>query len=665
MSTDRKRYDSLKAELQQHDDLYYKSAQPKISDFEYDCLKKELEALEAKYPDWAEKKEINVGDDRIEGFVTHPHRKPMHSMDNTYNQEELFEFNERLKRVLDREGDLEYVVEPKIDGVAVSLTYEKGKFVRAVTRGNGIQGDDITHNVRTIKGLKWELKGNNVPEILEIRGEIFITNKEFLRINEEREAEGASLYANPRNLAAGTVKLLDPKQAAKRHLSIVLYGQGYCDPAHFFKSQSSIHEQIKEWKLPTLEKYWKVQGIKSAWDAIEELHKLKEKYTYATDGAVIKVNAYDLQDRAGYTAKAPRWAVAYKFAPEQEETILSDITIQVGRTGVLTPVAELEPVFIAGSTVSRATLHNEDEIQRKDIRIGDAVVIEKAGEVIPAVVRVVKEKRPKNLAEYQFPKTCPACGSDAVRLPEEAAWKCLNAACEPQVRRRITHFGSRQALDIENLGKAVVDLLVTRNLCKNIADLYVLKESDLEHFEGFGEKSAKNLINSIAASKKQNLWRLIHGIGIDNVGAQLSKDLSRSFQSLEKLISASEEQLLEIEGVGPKVAQAIVNFFADSHNKEIIERLINYGLNTESSDHKMTSNKLEGQTFVLTGTLPTMTRDQAKELIESNCGKVSSSVSKKTTYLLAGESAGSKYDKAISLEVEVLDEAAFISLLED
>ena len=352
MDKDRKHYNALKAELQKHDDLYYKNASPIISDFEYDCLKKELEALELKYPNWVQPQSTPIGDDRIQGFTTYRHRKPMHSMDNTYNQDELFEFEQRLKRLLDRDESFHYVIEPKIDGVAVCLTYENGKFIRAVTRGNGVEGDDITHNVRTIQNMVWELNGNNIPNILEIRGEIFIDYNEFTRINQEREAQGQTLYANPRNLAAGTVKLLDSKEAAKRHLSIVLYGIGFCDPTHTFDSQTSIHETIRSWNLPTIEKYWSVHGIEQAWNAVQELEQAKNNYTYATDGAVIKLDSFSLQDQAGYTAKAPRWAVAYKFAPEQEETLLKDITIQVGRTGVLTPVAELEPVLIDGSTVS-------------------------------------------------------------------------------------------------------------------------------------------------------------------------------------------------------------------------------------------------------------------------------------------------------------------------
>lgn len=659
----RKRLEELRKLIEHHDSLYYKKAKPEISDYDYDCLKKELEVLEEILPE-SQRQESpieRIGDDRLSGFITYKHKKPMFSIDNSYDKEELFEFDKRLKRLLSN-CDFEYVIEPKIDGVAVSLTYERGIFTKAATRGNGTEGDDITANVKTIKDLPFHLKGNDHPEIIEIRGEIYICQEEFERINREREEEDLSLYANPRNLAAGTVKLLDSKETAKRKLSIVLYGVGYCRPMLFGKQQE-VHKKLKSWGLPIHEKYWVVIGIEAAWESIEQLDEIKAEFAYATDGAVVKLDDLELQEQVGTTAKAPRGVIAYKFAPEQAITTLKAIVIQVGRTGVLTPVAELEPVNLAGSTVARATLHNEDEIKRKDIRVGAKVIVEKAGEIIPAVVQCIKDNLWESSESYQFPTKCPACGTQAIRLPGEVAWKCPNSACPPQVRRRISHFASRQAMDIENLGKAVVDQLVTNELCQHIADLYVIKKEQLTALERFGEKSAHNLIQGIEDSKKQPLWRLIHGLGIADVGAQGSKELSQHFITLEALIEASEEELMQVEGVGIVVAKSVRSFFNESHNQTIVRRLIQYGLNTKSKTTQTESQLFLGKTFVITGTLPNYGREEAKELIENAGGHVSSSVSKKTNYILAGDSPGSKLDKAKELGVTIINENELKELL--
>lgn len=661
--SEKKRVDELRQIIHRHDLLYYKHAKPEISDFEYDLLKKELEALEATLPppDLENSPTSLIGDDRLPEFASYTHKKPMASIDNSYNKDDLFEFDKRLQRLLNK-STFDYVIEPKIDGVAVSLTYENGIFIRAVTRGNGTTGDDITANVKTIKSLPHNLPPSPPPPpIIEIRGEIYITQKEFERINQLREDDDLPLYANPRNLAAGTVKLLDPKETRQRNLSIVLYGIGYSSPP-LSDTQTHIHQIFKKWKLPTQEKFWSVHGIEAAWNAIEELDKIKSSFPYGTDGAVIKLNDIKLQDTAGSTSKAPRAIMAYKFAPEQATTLLKSITIQVGRTGVLTPVAELEPVHLAGSTVSRATLHNEDEINRKEIRIGSHVIVEKAGEIIPAVVQSVKDKLWHSAPPYQFPTKCPACGTQAIRLPGEVAWKCPNASCPPQVRRRIIHFASRSAMDIENLGKAVVDQLVSNNLAHHIADLYTLTEHQLIPLEKFAEKSAKNLVQSIEESKNQPLWRLIHGLGIENVGQQGSKDLAQHFKSLNSLMTASLEDLLHIEGVGPIVAESILSFFKEPHNQQIVNRLIHYGLNTKT-ESTTSPQTLIGKTFVITGTLPSLSRDDAKDLIEKAGGRVSSSVSKKTDYLLAGDSPGSKYEKAKDLNLKIISEHDLKNLL--
>lgn len=663
--TDKERIRRLRELIQHHDTLYYKKAAPEISDFEYDFLKKELEALEKPLPH--SEKSISptqvVGDDRLPEFTPYIHKKPMSSIDNSYDKEELFEFDKRLHRLLG-EHPFHYVVEPKIDGVAVSLSYEKGNLIRAATRGDGTTGDDITVNAKTIHTLPLHLKGSHFPDFIEIRGEIYINQREFERINKLREKEGLALYANPRNLAAGTVKLLDPKETRQRKLSIVAYGIGYCKP-DFFKTQTEVHHALKKWGLPVHEKYWTVHSIEAAWESVQELYEIKNDFDYSTDGAVIKLDDLKLQEDAGSTAKAPRAMIAYKFAPEQAKTLLKEITIQVGRTGVLTPVAEFEPVHLAGTTVSRATLHNEDELKRKEIRVGAHVIIEKAGEIIPAVVGTVKDKLWQSAHPYHFPTKCPACGTQAIRLPGEVAWKCPNASCPPQVRRRIIHFASRSAMDIENLGKAVVDQLVTNHFCQHIADLYNLTETQLIPLEHFAEKSAKNLVTAIQDSKNQPLWRLIHGLGIENVGQQGSKDLAKHFNSLQSLMKATIEDLIAIEGIGPIVAESILAFFKESHNQKIIQKLIQYGLNTESSTYTTAlSQTLSGKTFVITGTLPTLSRDQAKELIESHGGHVSASVSKKTHYLLAGESPGSKFDKAKKLNIEILSEEDLHKLLQ-
>lgn len=657
MSTDnkRQRIAELQKLITRHDELYYKQADPEISDIEYDRLKKELEALENEFPQELSENSPTqrVPDERIAGFKTFKHKKPMFSMDNSYNKDELFDFDKRLLKLFS-DKTLSYVVEPKIDGVAVSLTYENGKLIRALTRGNGIEGDDITHNVKTISNLPTHLKGSKLPELVEIRGEIYISEKEFERINNERQQEELSLYANPRNLAAGTVKLLDPTEASKRKLEIILYGIGYCHPS-IFKKHSEVLKTLAEWGLPKQEKVWLVEGIQNAWEAIQELDEIKDKFPYGTDGAVIKLNDIGKQLEAGHTAKSPRWAMAYKFAAEQAQTLLKEITIQVGRTGVLTPVAELETIQLSGTNVSRATLHNEGEIKRKDIRVGDTVVIEKAGEIIPAVVQVVKEKRPKHSIPYVFPKHCPACGTNVIKLPDEAAWRCTNVSCPPQVRRRIIHFASRQAMDIENLGIAVVDQLVTTGLCQNFADIYLLTKKQLLSLEKFADKAADNLIQAIESSKSQVLWRLIHGLGIPNIGAQTAKDLARHFGSLEKLINADKNELISIDGIGEVVAESVTSYFLEPHNHTLVLKLIALGVHTVQ-ESPSGSKILSGKTFVVTGTLPTLSRDEAKELIENSGGKVSSSVSKKTDYVVTGESPGSKYDKALSLGIPTISE---------
>jgi DNA ligase (NAD+) len=673
-----KRIDGLRAEVARHDERYYRHARPEVTDQDYDRLKRELADLEREFPAAAaalgtETPTAAVGDDRAEGFQTVRHRQAMQSLDNTYSEAELREFHARLVRLLGRE-DLSYVVEPKIDGLAVSLTYEAGRLARAVTRGNGIEGDDVTANVLTIRALPRRLRsaaGAPVPDLIEIRGEIFMTHAEFLRINLAREEAGEERYANPRNLAAGTVKLLDAREVAERRLEIVLYGVGACEPAGAGgDTQSGYHERVRAWGLPTVERYWRVPGIDAAWAAIGELDSLRRGFAYATDGAVVKLDSLALQREAGSTSKAPRWAMAYKFAAERAETRLLGISVQVGRTGVLTPVAELEPVQLAGTTVSRATLHNRDEIARKDIRVGDFVYVEKAGEVIPAVVGVNPARRTPGCEPFRFPARCPSCGTPVVQAEGEVALRCPNADCPVQVRRRVRHFASKACVDIDGLGEAMVDALVERGWVRGVADIYRLRRENLLALGKSVEKSTDNLLAAIEASKTAELWRFVHGLGIPHIGAAASKDLAQRFASLEALSESRHEDYIGpgkeslIAGIGPTMAEAIIGHFNVPVHRTLIVDLSRAGVNPRPPAARAPSTgTFAGKTFVLTGTLPGLSREEASAMIEAAGGKVASSVSKKTGFVLAGSDAGSKLEKARSLGVAVIDEAELRRML--
>ncbi len=666
-----KRIVELRAEVARHAELYYRQAKPEISDREYDKLERKLTDLEKQFPQFAMKdsQTAKVGDDRLEGFQTHRHRQPMQSLDNTYSEEEYRAFHQRLVKELERE-ELAYVIEPKIDGLAVSVTYEKGKLARAVTRGNGEEGDDITANARTIYSLPAALKTSKkhpAPDVIEIRGEIYLTTEEFQRINKEREEAGEAVYANPRNLASGTIKQLDTKEVARRKLEIVLYGIGYCEP-QVVESQSGFLGLVKAWGLPTVEKFWTANGINEAWKAVGELDRMRHDFAYGTDGAVTKLDSFALRRAAGSTSKAPRWAIAYKFEPKRAETKINSITIQVGRTGVLTPVAELEPVLLSGTTVQRATLHNQDEIERKDIRVGDYVLVEKAGEIIPAVIEVNLKRRTKEFVPYKFPGKCPECGTKVIRIEGEVALRCPNYGCPVQVRRRLSHFVSKAAMDIDGLGFAMVDELVTKGWVKGLADIYGLKRDDLLTLGKKVEKSTDNLLAAIEASKKRELWRVIHGLGIPHVGVAAAKDLAAHFRDLEKLAASKTEDFIAnkesvISGIGGTMAEAITEFFKEPRNRDTVEALLQAGVEPQAPAKTVTSNLFAGKTFVLTGTLPTMSREEATAKIEAAGGKASGSVSKKTSYVLAGAEAGSKLEKAKELGVPVIDETEFLKML--
>ena len=662
MPNARKDITKLHAEIAKHDRLYYKDATPSIDDQAYDRLKTELATLEAASPEFnfGDSPTQSVGDDRLEAFASYTHRMPMLSLDNTYSMEELIEFGRRLEKRFP-EQTLNYLVEPKIDGVAVSLTYEQGKFVRAVSRGNGTEGDDITSNVRPIAGLPNTIE--NAPDLLEVRGEIYMRHEEFERINAIREAEGQQLYANPRNLAAGTIKLLDPAEASARKLDMVLYGVGACEPARFFSHQAEIQKKLKRWGFYVLEKIWLTDGIEQAWQSIKELDSLRQNFTYPTDGAVVKLDDFRLQDEAGFTSKSPRWAIAYKFEAERAETLLKEISLQIGRTGAVTPVAILQPVQLAGTTVSRATLHNEDEIRRKDIRPGDTVLVQKAGEIIPQVLSVIESKRPADSQPFDFGAHLESLGIVAERDPTEAVWRITRKDDPIRQQRALQHFASRVCMDIENLGTAVVEQLVSRGLAKNQADLYTLDTEQLLELEKFAEKSATNLIAALEVSKTRALWQLIHGLSIPHVGKQSAKDLEANFESLDAIASATEEQLEEVDGVGSIMAQSLHAWFSEPDHVTLIDRLREHGLNFQSARIDTSDSALAGKIFVLTGSLPNLTRTEASAMIEKVGGRTSSSVSKKTDYVLAGEASGSKYAKAVKLELQILDESAFQELI--
>lgn len=656
----------LRSEIARHERLYRIENAPEISDQTFDKMTRELADLERQYPLFAQADSPTrtVGDDRSAGFATVAHREPMQSLDNTYSREELFQFDQRLRRLLNREA-LDYRVEPKIDGLAISLTYESGVFTRAVTRGNGVEGDDVTANVRTIKAVPQQLKGTDLPEVIEIRGEVFMSNEEFLRINAEREQTGKALYRNPRNLASGTLKLLDTAEVARRRLEIALYGIGYVEGQSFAR-QSDIHSSLEAWGLPVVSNAWSLTGIEAAWKAIETLDQLRAELPYPTDGAVIKLEDRAAQDEVGSTSKAPRWAISYKFAAEQKETRLRAITIQVGRTGALTPVAELEPVLVAGSMVSRATLHNEDEIRRKDIREGDWVVIEKAGEVIPAVVRVLTEKRTADSRPFDFKERLDELGYEAERIEGQAAWRLKSSDNPERLQRRMEHFAGRQAMDIDGLGSEIIRQLIERGLIRDLPDLYHLTREQLLALDKFGEKSAANLAAAIEDSRQRELWRLLHGLGIPHVGAQSAKDLARAFPDLQALAATDVEGLQAVDGIGPIMADSIHAWFQDADNRNRLDALLQE-LNLKTVEPgpaaAETNTAFSGKTVVVTGSLENFSRDEAKAAIEAAGGKVTGSVSSKTDFVVVGDSPGSKLTKAEKLGIRILDEAAFQAAL--
>ena len=652
MENVKERMAELTKTLAYHAKKYYEEDAPEISDFEYDALFRELRELEAKYPEYADpaSQTHRIGGAVLDKFEKVAHTVVMGSLQDVFSFEELRDF-------LRRAGDAdEYSVEAKIDGLSVALRYENGLLVRGATRGDGTVGEDITGNVKTITGIPLRIP---YAGTLEVRGEVYMPHKAFETLNEKRSAEGNPLFANPRNAAAGSLRQLDPKVTAERKLDIFVFNLQYCDKS--FTKHDETMDFLKEQGFHVIELRKTVKTVDDAVEMIALIGEQRESLPYDIDGAVVKVNDLRLRDVMGMTSNTPRWAVAFKYPPERKETELLDILIQVGRTGVLTPNALLSPVRLAGTTVSRATLHNIDQIREKDIRIGDTVTVQKAGDIIPEIVGVVASKRRPDSVPYEMPKVCPSCGEPVV-CDEEAAVRCTNGSCPAQLVRNVMHFASRDAMDIEGLGEALVGMLCGEGLVQSVADLYSLTVSDLIPLERMGEKSAAKLTDAIKNSKTRGLSRLLYALGIRQVGEKAAKTLAKAYPDIENFFNVTEEELTAIPDVGAVTAEYIVNFFAHPQTRETVDRLTEKGVvMTETVEKK--GSLLSGKTFVLTGTLPHLTRDEAGDMIEAQGGKVTSSVSKNTDYVVAGEKAGSKLTKAEQLGVTVIDEAGLLALL--
>ncbi|MCE5300938.1 MAG: NAD-dependent DNA ligase LigA [Spirochaetia bacterium] len=650
----------LRKELERHNRLYYVDAAPEISDAEYDRRMSELIAIEEKFPalKTPDSPTQRVGGDRVEGFKSVTHSVPMMSLDNTYSPEELREFDGRVRKITEK---ITYIAELKIDGLAVTLRYKNGVFETGATRGDGVRGDDATANLRTIAALPLKLHDEKFNGV-EVRGEVYLPKKQFELINAEREREGEPLFANPRNAAAGTLKLLDPKIVAKRRLGLFVYT--LLEPEKYgVLGQFEALEKMKELGFPVNDGYRKFRDIEEVVGYCALMEQKRHNLPYAVDGMVIKVNELDKQSILGVTSKSPRWAIAYKFKAEQARTKLKDITVQVGRMGSLTPVAELEPVQLAGTTVKRATLHNEDEIERKDVRIGDTVIVEKAGEIIPEVVGVVMDARTGREKKFKMPSECPVCGSKVVRKEDDAITRCINIRCMAQLEGRIRHFASRDAMNIEGMGPAIVEQLLRNKMIKDYGDLYSLTIFDVANMDRMGQKSADNLLNEIEASKKRDLENLIYALGIRNVGQHTAEVLAENYDSIDALAKAPEQELTTIHEIGAVVANDIVEFFSGRENREVLEKLRAAGVNFKRTKKKAAKNVLKGKVFVFTGEMSKYSRGEAGNIVKSLGGRISSSVSKETDYVVVGNEPGSKYDRAVKLGVEILNEQQFLDMV--
>ena len=653
------RIKELRKTVEYHAKKYYDDDNPEISDFEYDMMMVELRTLENQYPELITKNSLTqkVGGTVKEGFEKVEHEVPLQSLQDVFDFDEIKAFDERVKNKAEENDikDVNYVVETKIDGLSAALEYKDGILVRGATRGNGLIGEDVTENLKTIKTIPQKL-----PEKLNItvRGEVFISKKEFEKMNQEREENEEELFANARNAAAGSLRQLDSKIAENRPLDIYIFNVQKIEGKDFNSHYEELEYLSKiGFNVNPVRIYCK--NINEIIKAINKIGEDREKLTFGIDGAVVKVDNLELRQILGTTSKVPKWAIAYKYPPEQKETILKDIVCQVGRTGVITPMAILEPVKLAGSTISKTTLHNEDFIKEKELKIGDKVIIQKAGDVIPEIVKVVKEKRTGEEKSFQMPTKCPVCGADAIREEGEAAVRCTGIECPAKLYRNLVHFVSREAMNIDGLGENLINEFLERKMISNMADIYDLKFEDIASLKKNGKKFAQNLVDSINKSKKNDLYRLITALGIRNVGVKAAKTLAKTYKNIDNLKNASIESLSMIEDIGPVMANSIIEFFKQEQTQDLIERLKKAGVNTEKIEEENADNRFDGKTFVLTGSLDKYTREEASQIIEKYGGKTSNSVSKKTTYLLAGEDAGSKLTKAQSLGIQIISEEEF------
>jgi DNA ligase, NAD-dependent len=652
-----KRINELRDIINHHNYMYYVLDSPEISDAEFDNLMRELIELERQYPEYLtpDSPTQRVGGEVLEGFAEYVHTLPLLSLSDVFDEGELRDFDRRVRREV---GDTEYVVEVKIDGLSCALRYENGIFVQGATRGNGFVGEDVTANLKTIRSIPLKLEE---PVSLEVRGEVYMPKRSFLMLNELREQNGEPLFANPRNAAAGSLRQLDPKITASRNLDIFIFNLQRVEGKNFTTHIETL-EYLKEMGLKIIPYYVKCDNIDQVLEQVHIWESKRNELDFAVDGLVIKVNDLAKREILGSTSKSYRWAIAYKYPAEMAKTRIKDIIVQVGRTGALTPTAILEPVKLAGSTISRATLHNEDYIKMKGIKIGDWVYIRKAGEIIPEVVEPLIEERTGEEKDFIMPDTCPECGAKAVRLPGEAVTRCTGLSCPAQIKRQLEHFASKEAMDIDGMGPAVISQLVDKGLVKNIADIYYIGYQDILNLERMGKKSAENLINAIEDSKGRDLDRLINGLGIRLVGSKAAKILAEAYKDIKSLMKAGAEELTSIPEIGPKIAESIVDFFSEKQNIAIINRLIEAGVNTRKIE-EVHETLLAGKTFVITGTLKDFTREEAANIIEQLGGKVTGSVSKKTNYLICGENPGSKLDKARELNVTIISEDDFKKMI--
>lgn len=662
MEQEKARLLALRQKIDELSYQYYTLDKPTMSDYEYDMLYRELENIEKAHPEWVtpDSPTQRVGSKISGGFEKYTHDRPMLSLGDVFNDDELREFDRRVRSDLGGEA-LEYVVELKIDGLAVNLIYENGQFVRGVTRGDGVVGEDITNNVRTIRTIP--LRIDSTSPHIEIRGEVYMPVASFTALNEQRRNDELEPFANPRNAAAGSLRQLDPQITAQRKLAFFAYALGG-NTGITIESQEELLQDLREFRFQVNGEYRKFTDIEDVITFIHSWDDRRDSLPYATDGMVVKVNSFAQQARLGNTVKIPRWAIAYKFPPEQAETKVLAISVSLGRTGVLTPAADLKPVRLAGTTVKRATLHNEDYIRDKDIRVGDTVIIQKAGEIIPEVVRSLPDKRTGSEVVFSMPHVCPACGSEVVRRDGEAAWRCVNPDCPAVIGEKIAHFVSRDAMNIDGLGDAIVQQLLSKELIHDVGDIYALNKEELVALEGFGEKSADNLLKAIEASKSVGLARVLFALGIRFVGAKAGRVLAESFDSVEALIAASADDLTAIDDIGPRIADSIVSYFGEEKSKALIEKLQGYGVDMTAEKKELISTSFDGEIVVLTGKLQLFTRKEAEQAVEERGGKCTSSVTKKTTLVVVGAEPGSKYEKARQLGTPIISEAEFKEWLE-